>query len=241
MTFFRNAFSVDFATPEKILYPDLDPNRTVGFIPLAWKDQMLEEDVFGITYTAYWTLWQRVLLVGGLRTKLKPYSVRVGAGNRLDGKLTPAIRSYVFGNTDSVFRRSYIPVDLPHDLMGIAYGPVAGENQDAISFLHHAFTKRDDCAPVYISKEEFKSFEDRDDIKEWRRQRAALPDLQSEEAKKRSVFCRRFSILKTFSKKSSFRRNERRISSKSMSCAALDKLYRIFKSHCLTLGSDNTN
>ncbi|KAM0402605.1 hypothetical protein ACHAPZ_005545 [Fusarium culmorum] len=66
MAFFRNAFSVDFATPEKILYPKLEPDCNVSFIPLAWKDQMLEEDVFDIAYLTYWTLWQRVLLVGGL-------------------------------------------------------------------------------------------------------------------------------------------------------------------------------
>ncbi|GKU05242.1 unnamed protein product [Fusarium langsethiae] len=181
--FFRNAFSNEFTTPEKILYPEPEPECSVNYIPLAWKDEMLDNHVFDLDYKAYLTLWSRVILVGGLRTKPKPYSVRVGAGNRLDGALTPAIRGYIFGNTDAVFRRSYIPVDISHDLMGIAYGPVAGENQETISFLHHAFTKRDESAPVYITEEEYKSFESRADIKEWRRQREALADPSSKESK----------------------------------------------------------
>ncbi|KAK6703652.1 hypothetical protein SNK04_013582 [Fusarium graminearum] len=164
MAYFKNAFSTEFTTPEK-------------------KDEMLDDRVFDIDYKSYLALWSRVILVGGLRTKPKPYSVRVGAGNRLDGALTPAIRGYIFGNTDAVFRKSYIPVDISHDLMGIAYGPIAGENQETISFLHHAFTKRDESAPVYISEEDFKSFEARADITEWRRQREGLADLSSKEAK----------------------------------------------------------
>jgi hypothetical protein len=181
MAFFKNAFSTDFATPEKILYPE--PDFTVNYVPLAWKEEMLDEHVFPLDYKSYWALWNRVLLVGGLRSKPKPYSVRVGAGNRLDGALTTAIRSYVFGNTDAVFRKSYIPVDIAHDLMGIAYGSVAGQNQKTISYLHEAFSKRDESAPVYISEEEFKTFEARSDITEWRRQRDAMSDLSSKEAK----------------------------------------------------------
>ncbi|CAF3458072.1 unnamed protein product [Fusarium graminearum] len=183
MAFFRNAFSTDFTTPEQILYPELEPDCSVSYIPLKWKNEMLDNHVFDLNYKSYWALWHRVLMVGGLRTKLKPYSVRVGAGNRLDGPLKPAIRSYVFGNTDAVFRKSYIPVDISYDLMGIAYGQVTGGNQETISFLHHAFTKRDESAPVYISEEEYKSFEDREDIKKWRQEREALPDRRTKEAK----------------------------------------------------------
>ncbi|PTD06443.1 hypothetical protein FCULG_00006281 [Fusarium culmorum] len=139
---------------------------------------MLEEDVFDIAYLTYWTLWQ------------------LDAGNRLDGTLTPAIRSYIFSNTDSVFRKSYIPVDLPYDLMGIAYGP-----------------------SIYLKK--------------------SIRALKTETIYRN---CVESELPSQIPKKSYFRKSERSISRKSMSCAALDNLYRIFiKIHRLTLDSDNTD
>ncbi|KAF9770092.1 hypothetical protein IL306_012399 [Fusarium sp. DS 682] len=181
MAFFKNAFSTNFTTPEEILYPK--PDNEVDYVPLAWKDEIQDDLVFKLGYNLYWKLWHRVLLVGGLRENPRPYSVRVGAGNRLDGALTPAIRSYVFGNTDAVFRKSYLPADMRDDLMGIAYGEVSGKNEETVTFLHQTFTKRDESAPVYITEEEFKSFENRRDITEWRRQRLSLGDNNSNESR----------------------------------------------------------
>ncbi|EXM35583.1 Zinc finger C2H2-type [Fusarium oxysporum f. sp. vasinfectum] len=173
MAFFKDAFSTNFTTPEDILFPK--PDSEVDYVPLSWKDEIKDDLVFQLGYKLYWKLWHRVLLVGGLRENPKPYSVRVGAGNRLDGALTSAIRSYVFGNTDAVFRKSYLPADMRDDLMGISYGEVSGKNEATVSFLHQTFTKRDESAPVYITEEEFQSFENRRDITEWRRQRLSLP------------------------------------------------------------------
>ncbi|CVK97728.1 uncharacterized protein FMAN_16010 [Fusarium mangiferae] len=178
MAFFRNAFSTKFTTPEDILFPK--PDSEVDYVPLSWKDDIKDEPVFKLGYNLYWKLWHRVLLVGGLRENPRPYSVRVGAGNRLDGVLTSALRGYVFGNTDAVFRKSYLPADMRDDLMGIAYGEVSGKNEATVSFLHQTFTKRDQSAPVYITEEEYQSFENRRDIKEWRQQRLSLPCSSTE-------------------------------------------------------------
>jgi hypothetical protein len=87
MVFFRNAFLNEFTTLEKILYPEPKPDCSVNYIPLAWKDKMLDNYVFDLNYKLYLNLWSCVILVGGLYTKLKPYLVWVGAGNRLDGAL----------------------------------------------------------------------------------------------------------------------------------------------------------
>jgi hypothetical protein len=87
---------------------------------------MLDKYVFNLNYKSYWALWNRMLLIGGLRFKPKPYSVRVGAGNRLDGALMTAIRSYIFRNTNAVFRKSYIPIDIAYNLIGIIYSSIAG-------------------------------------------------------------------------------------------------------------------
>ncbi|KAF5725116.1 hypothetical protein FMUND_210 [Fusarium mundagurra] len=178
MAFFRNAFSTKFTTPEDILFPK--PDKEVDYVPLSWKDEIKDDAVFKLGYNLYWKLWHRVLLVGGLRENPRPYSVRVGAGNRLDGVLTSALRGYVFGNTDAVFRKSYLPADMRDDLMGIAYGEVSGKNEATVSFLHQTFTKRDQSAPVYITEEEYQSFENRKDITEWRRQRLSLPCSSTE-------------------------------------------------------------
>ncbi|KAG5793240.1 hypothetical protein H9Q69_007718 [Fusarium xylarioides] len=178
MAFFRNAFSTKFTSPEDILFPK--PDSEVDYVPLSWKDELKDDPVFKLGYNLYWKLWHRVLLVGGLRENPRPYSVRVGAGNRLDGVLTSALRGYVFGNTDAVFRKSYLPADMRDDLMGIAYGEVSGKNEATVSFLHQTFTKRDQSAPVYITEEEYQSFENRRDITEWRQQRLSLPRSSTE-------------------------------------------------------------
>lgn len=57
-------------------------------VPLKWKQDMRDKAIVPITYTTYWTIWNRTLYVAGIRNedKLRPYSLRVTAGKNLDGE-----------------------------------------------------------------------------------------------------------------------------------------------------------
>ncbi|KAL2185809.1 hypothetical protein L209DRAFT_346786 [Thermothelomyces heterothallicus CBS 203.75] len=46
---------------------------------------MLNREVFPINYHKYWESWHRLGLVSGNRDPQRPYSLRVGAGSKLDG------------------------------------------------------------------------------------------------------------------------------------------------------------
>lgn len=56
-------------------------------VPLRWKNPTLKKKIIPISYACYLKQWQRTLYVAGLRTddKLRPYSLRVAAGAKLDG------------------------------------------------------------------------------------------------------------------------------------------------------------
>lgn len=54
-------------------------------IQLPWKKDILDEEIFPMSYASFHSIWQRTVLVAGYPEKLRPYSLRVGAGSRLDG------------------------------------------------------------------------------------------------------------------------------------------------------------
>ena len=79
-----DAFKVRFESVEALLSrPALE---SVDFLPLDWKEQMLDRPIFHLSDRTFYDLWQRNWLVSGSRIPPRFYSMRVGAGGRLDGK-----------------------------------------------------------------------------------------------------------------------------------------------------------
>ena len=78
-----DAFEIPFRDAEDILRrPGLGD---VDYVLLRWKPTMMKKHVFPIKYAKYLKIWNRVVLVTGSRDRRRPYSMRVGAGGRLDG------------------------------------------------------------------------------------------------------------------------------------------------------------
>ena len=59
----------------------------IDYTPLSWSEDMLEKEIIDLKYHTFWKIWNRCMLVAGLLDKPRPYSMRVGAGGRLDGKI----------------------------------------------------------------------------------------------------------------------------------------------------------
>lgn len=79
----HDAFEPSFRSINELLSrPHLEHT---DYLPLKWKDEVLEKPIIDLSYFLYWTLWNRIIHVCCLRTGLRPYSLRVGTGARLDG------------------------------------------------------------------------------------------------------------------------------------------------------------
>src|SRR5699024_3660263 len=62
------------------------------------------------------------------------------------------------------------PIHLNKDLMKVAYREKAGQNEEMVSMMSRAFLRRDPYAPIYITKDDFASFEKRNDLSSLRKQ-----------------------------------------------------------------------
>ncbi|KAM5350430.1 hypothetical protein ACJ41O_006935 [Fusarium nematophilum] len=175
MAIYNDAFVARFTSYTQVLYPKNPLEAHIDYVALRWDKSMMQKPIFPLEYNVYRRLWHRDLEVAGLREDLRPYSMRVGAGGRLDGALEPALRSYIMGNTEDVFRKSYNPVDQRKSLTDLAYKELAGGSDETISKLHQSFTKRDCYAPIYITEEDLKEFESRHDIINWRKELESFP------------------------------------------------------------------
>lgn len=84
----KGAFENNYTTADQVLQRKMPVDTQVEYIPAAWKESMLDEKIIPISYHQFWEIWNRCALVAGLRDedKLRPYSLRVGTGGRLDGK-----------------------------------------------------------------------------------------------------------------------------------------------------------
>ncbi|KAL8307040.1 hypothetical protein RB593_005776 [Gaeumannomyces tritici] len=176
-----DAFDTAFSSLDDLLQR---PNREgVDYVQLNWKPGMADRKIFPLPYHTYSTLWYRTLLVAGFRKKVRLYAMRVGAGGRLDGSLTPAVRNHVLSNSTAVFNVSYQPNLIPHDLARVAFGQLAGQNDSLFALLRHSSLSRDEQAPIYPTKEDLKSFEQRQDMRQLRARYAALKADKSPTAK----------------------------------------------------------
>jgi len=122
------AFKTRFESFEALLQqPNLE---NTNHLELKWKDDFAERYIFPISYTRFRTLWHRTLQVAGLRERIRPYAMRVGAGSRFAGVLTLALRSYIQGNSESVFRHSYQPTHVGDNLIRLGFGRRAGQGNE---------------------------------------------------------------------------------------------------------------
>ncbi|KAI0133446.1 hypothetical protein BJ170DRAFT_606345 [Xylariales sp. AK1849] len=161
------AFDVNYESLDDILHrPDLGD---VDYIPLPWKSDFGDKAILPIAYFKYKELWDRTLLVAGYRQQERPYSMRVGAGGRLDGALEPAVRGYVLSNSDAVFQHSYQPQHVRQDLQRIAFGEkLTGRNEGLFELLQRSSLQRDEHAPIYPTQAQLDELEKRRDLQELR-------------------------------------------------------------------------
>jgi hypothetical protein len=57
------------------------------YLPLKWKQETLETPIFPLDYRTYRQLWHQACLAAGLRHDPRLYTLRVGVGMDLDGKV----------------------------------------------------------------------------------------------------------------------------------------------------------
>ena len=62
------------------------PNLEVDYVPLKWKQEVLNKPILPLDYRTYRDLWRRACLVAGFREDPHLYTLRVGCGMDLDGK-----------------------------------------------------------------------------------------------------------------------------------------------------------
>ncbi|KAH6653544.1 hypothetical protein BKA67DRAFT_323734 [Truncatella angustata] len=162
----RNAFEAEFKTIDEIFdQPDLEES---DFVPLKWKPDFAPKTAFSISSSTADTLWYLVLLVAGLREAARLYSLRVGAGARMDGVISDALRNYVMSHSTGVFESSYQGHDVRKSLMELAFGTRAGKEELLFERLRDTSLSRDPNAPIRISPEDEQRFESRNDIRQLR-------------------------------------------------------------------------
>ncbi|RYP01717.1 hypothetical protein DL764_006110 [Monosporascus ibericus] len=156
------AFEPSFNNVDEIFdRPNLE---SVDFVQLRWKRDILNQRIFPITYKTLNELWHRTLLVSGFRTHSRLYSLRVGAGARFDGVLSSALRNYILSHTTGVFESSYQSHRVRANLMSLAFGKDAGRDDKLFAMLRDMSVSRDANAPVDITMDEHREFEQRKDV-----------------------------------------------------------------------------
>lgn len=80
------------------------------------------------------------------------------------GALKPALRNYILSQSSAVHEKSYNPVQVRENLSRIAFGDLAGDNNDLIERYRQASFTQDPHAPLYLTIEEHASMESRKDL-----------------------------------------------------------------------------
>ncbi|KAM7210532.1 Protein of unknown function (DUF3435) domain containing protein [Rhypophila decipiens] len=193
-----NAFETPFASFAEILQrPNLED---VDYISLKWKPEFEKKKIFPLTYHRYWELWTRTWFVAGSRNNVRPYSMRVGAGGRLDGPLTPAVRNYVLSHSTNTFENSYQPHLVREDLFSVAFGVPPGDTSALFDQLCRSTLQRDKNAPIYPTPEDLRSFEQRRDVQELRAQQAASKKCSGNSKETQRITSKIQSLIRTCSR-----------------------------------------
>ncbi|KAI3400990.1 hypothetical protein diail_1198 [Diaporthe ilicicola] len=125
-----DAFYPSFDSVHSLLSrPNLEHTKCV---PLKWKDDALDREIFPLTYNRFGELWRRTILVAGYPERIRPYSIRVGAGS----VFTHALRNYILSHTSVVFGRSYQARHIRENLMA-ALTPEADRDEELFQLLRH--------------------------------------------------------------------------------------------------------
>ncbi|KAI6478986.1 hypothetical protein MCOR13_011583 [Pyricularia oryzae] len=157
-------------------WEDLEKPRDAEYAELHWKKEMLDREIFALSHETERALWYRTLLVAGYREPMRLYSIRVGAGARLDKSFTSAQRNYVLSNSSRVFEEYYQPRNFNGDLVQVAFGEHARGNDELFKRMREASFKRNENAPIYVTQEDLESFQKREDISELRIEYARLKE-----------------------------------------------------------------
>ncbi|KDN71206.1 hypothetical protein CSUB01_09910 [Colletotrichum sublineola] len=184
LTLLDDAFEAGYQSFEEVLRrPTLE---NVDYVKLGWKKCFEDKPIFPIAQAAFWKWWVTVQRVSGCREPTRPYSARVGAAQELNGALVPSLRNYVMSNSSAVFEKSYLPRQFPRCLASIAFKAKAGDSEDITKVFRDAKLKNDIHAPLYVSAERLRSFEERNDVREQRKKLevAAKSDPQNGEVQR---------------------------------------------------------
>lgn len=79
-------------------WEDLEKPRDAEYAELHWKKEMLDREIFALSHETERALWYRTLLVAGYREPMRLYSIRVGAGARLDSMCSAPIAMPIKAN-----------------------------------------------------------------------------------------------------------------------------------------------
>ena len=119
-----NAFKAGYQSVDELLHkPNLEH---VDYVPLEWHDDMLDQEVFPMSYTSFSRTLSRVLLVAGFQTLARVYAFRVGALVEYDGSLTQAVRNFVASHTTDIFENNYQTERVREDLTSKRFGAYVG-------------------------------------------------------------------------------------------------------------------
>lgn len=100
-----DAFKAGYRSVDELLHrPNLEH---VDYVALEWHDDVLDRDIFPMSYTSFSRTLHLILLVAGFRTLTRLYAFRVGALVEYDGSLTQAVRNFVASHTADMFENNY--------------------------------------------------------------------------------------------------------------------------------------
>ncbi|KAF3763129.1 hypothetical protein M406DRAFT_331693 [Cryphonectria parasitica EP155] len=175
------AFNVPTDSLDKLMSrPNLEDSKRLRF---KWKDELLDRPIFPIDYHTFGALWNRTTLVAGYPERTRPYSLRVGAANRLDGVLEPALRNYILSHSSGIFQRSYQARQLRQNLLPIL-SPEASADDDLFALLRQSSLDCDSRAPIYVKRTDIDHWEHtRNDLRQcaeqgnWQRRSVIIRSL----------------------------------------------------------------
>lgn len=99
------AFKAGYQSVDEVLHkPNLED---VNCVPLEWRDDILDKEIFPMSYTTFGRTLRHILLVAGFVTLARVYAFRVGALMEYDNSLSQAVRNSVASRTTDVFENNY--------------------------------------------------------------------------------------------------------------------------------------
>lgn len=105
---------------EMLTRPRFEPGN--NYLPLEIKSDMKTTPIFKLSYETYREHFQRTVLAAGYRDPIRPYALRVGAGNAFDGVLSATLRNHILDQSSETFLRSYQTTRVRANLSSLIFG-----------------------------------------------------------------------------------------------------------------------